>query len=95
MSKQTQSLKSAKQGYTPGPWAVVANGTLVVVDKTGEHVVDTAALSDSLSTSATARLIAAAPQLLEALKAVNPDDCSIKVRIMREAAIFKAEEGAA
>ena len=96
--------------HTPGPWVVdPANPNLVARDgDVYEYICEVApsAFSDSTHSydqeCANARLIAAAPELLEALRKVsmnavhvNYGECSLSYCVIREvdAAIKKAEEG--
>ena len=65
-------------GHTPGPWvSSIRNGQLWVVHPSGAMERSIARIGDPLETDkANARLIAAAPDLLEALK-----ECSDRLRI--------------
>lgn len=56
--------------HTKGPWRVHLVDDTVVIDKSGEHVARALGqyVDDPLPIEANARLIAAAPDLLEALK---------------------------
>ena len=93
--------------HTPGPWTIEADP-----DKAGLHPLHdnryvgsergwVCALRDQPEQAADARLIAAAPDLLAALKAAsgNIDDCGMSLEAYGnlidqiDAAIAKAEEG--
>lgn len=89
----------SKMKHTPGPW-FVSNGDLLRVARSnggspivvaGVHKIGSrggACLGDPL---ANARLIAAAPDLLEALKMVSGVDLHHEVLAAVDAAIAKAE----
>lgn len=65
--------------HTPGPWAVKANGRRgVAFNAQTFSVVDSrrVPLAGTVVDEADARLIAAAPELLEALEAAVPRICS-------------------
>jgi hypothetical protein len=54
--------------YTPGPWKVATNPFWVVTDAKGYHPNIAKMGDDGITSQANARLIAAAPDLLEALE---------------------------
>lgn len=59
--------------HTPGPWAQYEGDPLIIVDSYGASLGEMSAGSPNVSRSeqiANARLIAAAPELLDALRAV-------------------------
>lgn len=69
-AESSAATTSGTKGFTPGPWSVYGSAYPgVIVDKSGEQVA--AALSDAVQSEAerhaNARLIAAAPELYEAL----------------------------
>lgn len=61
---------------TPGPWHVSNEGKLVIRDDEWLVTVATAGYSTNDEELATAKLIAAAPDLLEALQQLLDDVCS-------------------
>lgn len=73
--------------HTPGPWDYVEGKTLYHVERKGGQG---AVCSVPKSREADARLIAAAPDLLEALKALS-QTLSAETQAMARAAILKAE----
>ncbi|MCY4318329.1 MAG: hypothetical protein OXE76_03895 [Alphaproteobacteria bacterium] len=58
--------------FTPGPWRVSLSDECAVVDRDGCDIADCGALyeSEPEQCEANARLIAASPDMLEALKAI-------------------------
>lgn len=93
--------------HTPGPWEI-DSGMRTAINKGGKHVAMVSFYKDGTPNSvdeieheANARLIAAAPEMLEALKAVRAADDTHRlaeipgmpriVRIVVDAAIAKAE----
>jgi len=64
----TEVPATPRPAYTPGPWTF-ANGP----HRIEVHTTPALAYAFSISDEANARLIAAAPELLEALEAVLPD----------------------
>lgn len=60
--------------HTPGPWSywngICSPGGRVTQDETGTHIAIPTVYANAQLTDANARLIAAAPELLEALKSV-------------------------
>ena len=85
--------------FTPGPWRISLPDECVVVDRGGYDIADCSALyeSEPKQCEANARLIAAAPDMLEALKAIiDADERGQGVRFAEameaaERAIEKAE----
>jgi hypothetical protein len=82
--------------HTPGPWIVHENTNLITAENyiVCENIAPThpRGLPEwDERTRATARLIAAAPELLEALKTMLADDPQFTARAKAEAAIAKAE----
>lgn len=80
--------------HTPGPW--IATGTTVSEQAsygTGNRVVAECGQSTNGETDlANARLIAAAPELLEILKTIcRANEFSLAMRVQAEKAIAKAE----
>jgi hypothetical protein len=76
--------------HSPGPWTIDNGRT--IKDRTGQNV--SGCVVQRMG-RANARLIAAAPLMLEALKNIENDDERIPKAIwdMRNAAITAAEEG--
>ena len=60
--------------HTPGPWSywngICSPGGRVTQDETGTHIAIPTVYANAQLTDANARLIAAAPELFEALKSV-------------------------
>lgn len=60
--------------HTPGPWSywngICSPGGRVTQDETGTHIAIPTVYANAQLTDANARLIAAAPELLDALKSV-------------------------
>lgn len=92
--------------HTPGPWRAGRDGTVVCdAQHSGNHLMREADLSfydghllaESIANPADARLVAAAPELLEALKRIEQgcsfpsDDVQRAMRDVARAAIAKAE----
>lgn len=97
-------MENKTDTHTPGPWiAHTAHESLRVPDSVnaecGLHVCDVASYGSAPSQRhANARLIAAAPDLLEALRAcylrlAHHDDQSAPELLLARAAIAKAEGG--
>jgi len=77
--------------HTPGPWKVAAiPGAVIAMDNT---TIAKVFYGERSVCDANARLISAAPDLLDALKSIENDDGSIPKAIwdLRNAAIDKAE----
>jgi hypothetical protein len=67
-------MKNQKSGHTPGPWSVDTRGgglTVRATDKPNHNAWDTAHITGG--NAANAALIAAAPDLLEALEALQAE----------------------
>lgn len=61
--------QTAKAQHTPGPWQIVRhNHRIIVQDEDGRFQLADAGLADNRVAEANARLIAAAPEILEALR---------------------------
>lgn len=75
------NLSNKEGAYTPAPWKAEAYnlrmGSLISYGdiSKGQSVAIALAQKDALTGKANARLIAAAPELLEALKAIFEDNC--------------------
>jgi hypothetical protein len=94
--------------HTPGPWKVKAHSTAVLAGRkqicsnvNAASVLPVNIVEDHKIAEANARLIAAAPDLLEALKdivefwdSIVPTDAVNQMHINARAAIAKATEGA-
>ena len=83
-------------GHTPGPWVVDAGKPLMVLAESGGFAVLISEAGRKVTTTdkANARLIAAAPDLLEAAKAMTEPAGEIAYRerwMALKAAIAKAE----
>lgn len=102
MNSTSNEMSQQKSLHTPGPWT--ADG-LIVMDESGEVVASVIDLPDDQSRcESDALLVAAAPELLDALKAALPfidahrkttgGDGDLTAALMRHV-IAKAEGGAA
>jgi hypothetical protein len=93
-----------KAKFTPGPWHIVTDSAdrSVIKSTTQPEKPHSVIVADSWVKQADARLIAAAPELLEALREILewaqiPSDGSktaVAIKVKAEAAISKAEKGA-
>ena len=86
-----------KGGHTPGPWKLGRNHVYVYGDDEGAivSVRDLSINRDEREIEANARLIAAAPELQEALQIVRKSLCwqvmSADLRALVEAALLKSQ----
>lgn len=90
--EQLEAIYSQPVSHTPGPWHVGAVGKMVVVYPADESTF-VAELGFGEQAAIDARLIAAAPEMYEVLKAIEPD-CSILYTDLEKrllAVIAKAE----
>lgn len=58
-----------KMKHTPGPWELSDDGNHIIGDCNQDELLEVANLTNTFNLEANARLIAAAPELLDALKA--------------------------
>lgn len=56
--------------HTPGPWELSDCGEHIIGQADQDEIIEVANLSNTLNTKANANLIAAAPEMLEALESV-------------------------